>query len=88
MLFRETSTCRVAGPVSPPARAGALACARTRRCSLGKVRGKERAVLSGELMRIEDGFIRSLALIFDWRRWPGVLREVARRAAAPAEAGR
>jgi len=45
-------------------------------------------MLSGELVSIEDGLIRSIALIFDWRRWPGVLREVARRAAAPAEAGR
>jgi hypothetical protein len=46
------------------------------------------AVLSGELVRIEDGLIRSITLIFDWRRWPEVLQEVARRAAAPAEANR
>lgn len=45
-------------------------------------------MLSGELVRIEDGPIRSITLIFGWRRWPGVLGEVARRAAAPAEAGR
>lgn len=45
-------------------------------------------MLSGELVRIADGFIRSITLIFDWRRWPGVLREIARRVAAPAEAGR
>lgn len=89
MLFRETSTCLpVAGPVSPLARAGALACARTRRRSLAKVRWKECVVLSGELVRIEDGLIRSITLIFDWRRWPEVLRGVARRAAAPAEANR
>ena len=83
-LFRETSTRCVAGPVSPLA----LACARTRGRSLAKVRGKERAVPSGELVRIEDGVIRSSTLIFDWHRWPEILREVARRAAAPAEAGR
>lgn len=46
------------------------------------------AVLSGELVRIEDGLIRSITLIFDWRRWPEVLQEVARRAAAPAAAVR
>jgi hypothetical protein len=39
-------------------------------------------------VRIEDGLIRSITLIFDWRRWPEVLRGVARRAAAPSEANR
>lgn len=36
-------------------------------------------VLSGELLTVEDGLIRSITLIFDWRRWPEVLSEVGRR---------
>ena len=45
-------------------------------------------VLSGALVRIEDGLIQSITLIFDWRRWPEVLQEVGRRATASAEANR
>ena len=37
------------------------------------------AVLSGELLTIDDGRIRSITLLFDWRRWPEVLQEVERR---------
>lgn len=44
------------------------------------------AVLSGELLRIEDGLIRSITLLFDWRRWPEVIAEVQRRAAAATSA--
>ena len=40
------------------------------------------AVLTGELLRIEDDKIRSSKLIFDWRRWPEVLAELQSRAAA------
>jgi SnoaL-like domain len=41
------------------------------------------AVLSGELLTIEDGRIRSVALLFDHRRWPEVLQELGRRSAHP-----
>lgn len=37
------------------------------------------AVLTGELLRILDGRIRSSTLIFDWRRWPEVLAELQAR---------
>ena len=37
------------------------------------------AVLSGELLTFEDGLIRSITLLFDWRRWPEVLAEVTAR---------
>jgi hypothetical protein len=40
------------------------------------------AVLCGELVKVEDGLIRSSTLIFDWRRWPEVLRELQARVAA------
>lgn len=42
------------------------------------------AVLSGEFLTFEDGLIRSITLIYDWRRWPEVVAEVGRRAAASA----
>lgn len=42
------------------------------------------AVLSGEFLTFEEGLIRSITLIFDWRRWPEVLAEVSRRT-APAD---
>jgi hypothetical protein len=44
-------------------------------------------VLCGELLTVEDGLIRSSTLIFDWRRWPEVLRELQGRigAAAPPQ---
>ena len=42
------------------------------------------AVLTGELLTIEDDRIRSSTLIFDWRRWPEVLGELrARQAQSP-----
>jgi hypothetical protein len=42
------------------------------------------AVLTGELLTIEDDRIRSSTLIFDWRRWPEVLGELqARHAQSP-----
>jgi hypothetical protein len=44
-------------------------------------------VLSGELVTIEDGKIRSTILLFDWRRWPEVVGELRRRAEAQATAG-
>ena len=37
------------------------------------------AVLTGELLRILDGRIRSSTLIFDWRHWPEVLAELQAR---------
>jgi SnoaL-like protein len=37
------------------------------------------AVLTGELLTILDGRIRSSTLIFDWRRWPEVLAELQAR---------
>jgi SnoaL-like domain len=41
------------------------------------------AVLSGELVTFdEDGLIRKITLLFDHRRWPEVVAEVGRRAAA------
>ena len=36
-------------------------------------------VLSGELLTFEDGLIRSSVLLFDQRRFPEVLQELARR---------
>lgn len=44
------------------------------------------AVLSGELLKFQDGRVRSITLLFDWRRWPEVLQEVERRTAQPAAA--
>ena len=41
------------------------------------------AVLSGELLTFEDGLIRKITLLFDLRRWPEVIEEIQRRAAAP-----
>ena len=40
------------------------------------------AVLSGELVTVEDGMIRSSTLLFDQRRWPEVVGELQRRAEA------
>ena len=37
------------------------------------------AVLSGEFLTFEDGLIRSITLIYDWRHWPEVVAEVAKR---------
>lgn len=43
------------------------------------------AVLTGELLTIEDDRIHSSTLIFDWRRWPEVLGELqARQAQSPS----
>ena len=39
------------------------------------------AVLTGELLTIEDDLIRTSTLICDWRRWPEVLAELQSRAA-------
>jgi SnoaL-like domain len=39
------------------------------------------AVLTGEFLRIADGRIRAITLLFDWRRWPDVMRAVEERAA-------
>jgi len=35
--------------------------------------------LSGEFLTFEDGLIRSITLIYDWRHWPEVVAEVAKR---------
>jgi SnoaL-like domain len=43
-------------------------------------------VLSGEFLTFEDGLIRSIILIYDWRHWPEVVAEVGRRAEAAAVA--
>ena len=43
-------------------------------------------VLTGELLTVQDGQIRSITLLFDWRRWPEVLQELQRRTADPAPA--
>ena len=37
------------------------------------------AVLTGELLTVQDDRIRSSTLIFDWRRWPEVLGELQAR---------
>lgn len=29
------------------------------------------SVLTGEFLTVEEGRIRSITLLFDWRRWPG-----------------
>jgi hypothetical protein len=44
-------------------------------------------VLCGEFLSIDDGLIRSGALIFDRRRWPEVQHELQARTpvAAPAQ---
>ena len=44
------------------------------------------AVLTAESLVVEDGRIRSITLLFDWRRWPEVLAELGRRSAQPATA--
>ena len=36
-------------------------------------------VLSGELLTVDDGLIRSSTLLFDWRRWPEVMTELQQR---------
>jgi hypothetical protein len=43
-------------------------------------------VLTGEFLTVQDGQIRSITLLFDWRRWPEVLQELQRRTADPAVA--
>jgi SnoaL-like domain len=43
-------------------------------------------VLTGELVTVDDGLIRSITLLFDWRRWPEVLQELERRTGQPAVA--
>lgn len=43
-------------------------------------------VLTGELLTVEDGRVRSITLIFDWRRWPEVLQELERLRARQAVA--
>ena len=40
------------------------------------------AVLSGELLTIDDGLIRSITLLYDMRRWPEFLQSLAGRTAA------
>jgi ketosteroid isomerase-like protein len=43
------------------------------------------AVLSGELLTIDDGLISSITLLYDMRRWPEFLQSLAGRVeAAPA----
>ncbi len=43
------------------------------------------AVLSGELLTIDNGLIRSITLLYDMRRWPEFLQSLAGRVeAAPA----
>jgi hypothetical protein len=42
------------------------------------------SVLCGEYVTTRDGLIDSTTLIFDWRRWPEVLQELARRASTTA----
>lgn len=43
------------------------------------------AVLSGELLTFDDaGLITKITLLFDHRRWPEVIAEIQRRAAATA----
>jgi hypothetical protein len=41
-------------------------------------------VLSGELLTFEDGLIRKITLLFDWRHWPEVVAEMQARASAAA----
>lgn len=43
-------------------------------------------VLTGELLTVDDGRIRSITLLFDWRRWPEVLQELDRRTTEQAVA--
>jgi hypothetical protein len=43
------------------------------------------AVLTGELLTIQDDRIRSSTLIFDWRRWPEVLGELQARRTPPPD---
>jgi hypothetical protein len=43
-------------------------------------------VLTGELLTVDDGRIRSITLLFDWRRWPEVLQELDRRTTEKAVA--
>lgn len=38
------------------------------------------AVLSGELLTIDDGLIRSITLLYDMRRWPEFLQSLTGRA--------
>jgi hypothetical protein len=40
-------------------------------------------VLTGEFLAVEGDRIRSITLLFDWRRWPEVLEELERRTAQP-----
>jgi hypothetical protein len=47
------------------------------------------SVLSGELLSFDDGLIRTVTLLFDWRRWPQAMKEIERRAGpvpTPADA--
>jgi hypothetical protein len=41
-------------------------------------------VQCAEFVTVEDGLIRSSTLLFDWRRWPEVMRELQARVAASA----
>jgi len=43
------------------------------------------AVLTGELLTIQEDRIISSTLIFDWRRWPEVLGELRTRHAPPPQ---
>jgi hypothetical protein len=43
-------------------------------------------MLTGEFLTVEDGRVRKITLLFDWRRWPEVLQELERRTAQPAVA--
>ena len=36
-------------------------------------------VLTAEFLRVEEGKIRSITPLFDWRRWPEVMLELGRR---------
>jgi hypothetical protein len=42
-------------------------------------------VLCREFLSIDDGLIRSGALIFDWRRWPEVQHELQARTPVAAQ---
>lgn len=44
------------------------------------------AVLSTEWLTFENGRIRSIVLLFDWRRWPDAMQELGRRSGQPVSA--
>src|SRR6266545_4254557 len=40
-------------------------------------------VLTAEFLRVEEGKIRAITLLFDWRRWPEDMQELGRRTTRP-----